>query len=98
MAVPAGIASADHTGLVEDHIVLVGVRTGLVVVRRGQADLAGRDSGCRRSSLVDRRPGCSMRVACRPALDRRPGELAPGFAGMPVARLPEGLSVHGKSD
>lgn len=97
-AVPADTASADRTGLVEDHIVLVGVRTGLVVVRRGRADLAGRGSGYRRSSLVDRRPGCSMKVACRPALDRRRGELAPGFAGMPVAHLPEELLVHGKND
>jgi hypothetical protein len=74
VAVPADTASA---GL-RTRIVLEGVRTGPVAVRRGPAGLVGRGSGCRRSSLVRRRPGCNMRVACRQRLDRHLGGLVVG--------------------
>merc|ERR1711963_241620 len=70
VAVPADIASA---GL-RIRIVLEEVRIGLVAVRTGlEAGLVGRGSGCHRSSLVRRRPGCSMRVACHRGLGRHLG-------------------------
>jgi hypothetical protein len=75
VAVPAGIASAGlHIRIVleEVHIGPVAVRTGL------GAGLVGRGSGCRRSSLVHHRPGCSMRVACHRGLGRHLGGLAEG--------------------
>ena len=75
MAVPAGIASAGlriRIVLEEDRIGPVAVRTGL------GAGLVGRGSGCRRSSLARRRPGCNMRAACHLGLGRHLGGLAEG--------------------
>lgn len=72
MAVPAGIASAGlriRIVLEEDRIGPVAVRTGL------GAGLVGRGSGCRRSSRVGRRLGCSMRAACRRGLGQHLGAL-----------------------
>jgi hypothetical protein len=75
VAVPAGIASAGlriRIVLEEDRIGPVAVRTGL------GAGLVGRGSGCRRSSLARRRPGCNMRAACHRGLGRHLGGLAEG--------------------
>jgi len=73
---PAGTASAGRCILLgEVRIVLEEDRTGPVAVRRGQAGLVGRGSGCRRSSRVGRRLGCSMRAACRRGLGQHLGAL-----------------------
>jgi hypothetical protein len=83
VAVPAGIASVGP----RIRIVLGEVRTGPEAVRMGLAGLAGRGSGCRRSSLVRRRPDCNMRVACRRELDRHLGGLAVGRRAVRLGRM-----------